>query len=257
MRVAGRGRPGRLRSKIDRGAAPPRRPRRPAQRRRRSSCCRVRGRTAGVRREHGRGAVVGGRCARGPGDPSRQAARGCRRHGDRRDGRRGRLARHRPRLGGLPGDGAVHRRLAPRPQRARRRAFAEAVEAGRADCLGRLAGALAAELASALAADRRRRRPICRSSPSTPTSSSRRRSPRCSRACARSGRSRPPSWCGSAAATPRSARAPARAPRSLAAALSRDADAMISLSDVQVSGDVIQLRARLRAPAAPETGNNP
>ncbi len=38
----------------------------------------------------------------------------------------------------------------------------------------------------------------------------------------------------------------------LAAALSRDADAMISLTDVQPSGDVIRLRARLRAPAAPE-----
>ncbi|HVY38190.1 MAG TPA: hypothetical protein VHM31_09645, partial [Polyangia bacterium] len=38
----------------------------------------------------------------------------------------------------------------------------------------------------------------------------------------------------------------------LAAALSRDADAMISLTDVQASGDVIRLRARLRAPAAPE-----
>ena len=46
-------------------------------------------------------------------------------------------------------------------------------------------------------------------------------------------------------------------PAPLAAALSRDADAMISLSDVQASGAVIKLRARLRAPAAPENGNNP
>jgi hypothetical protein len=38
----------------------------------------------------------------------------------------------------------------------------------------------------------------------------------------------------------------------LAAALSRDADAMISLTDVQPSGDVIRLRARLRTPVAPE-----
>jgi hypothetical protein len=41
---------------------------------------------------------------------------------------------------------------------------------------------------------------------------------------------------------------------SIAAALSRDADAMISLSDVQTSGAVIKLRARLHAPAAAETG---
>jgi hypothetical protein len=40
----------------------------------------------------------------------------------------------------------------------------------------------------------------------------------------------------------------------LAAALSRDADAMISLSDVQTAGGVIRLRARLRAPAA-DTGS--
>jgi hypothetical protein len=43
----------------------------------------------------------------------------------------------------------------------------------------------------------------------------------------------------------------------LAAALSRDADAMISLSDVQASGDAIRLKARLRAPATPEPLNHP
>ena len=43
----------------------------------------------------------------------------------------------------------------------------------------------------------------------------------------------------------------------LAAALSRDAAAMISLSGVQVSGDTIRLRARLRAPLTPEAGSPP
>jgi hypothetical protein len=47
------------------------------------------------------------------------------------------------------------------------------------------------------------------------------------------------------------------APGPLAAALSRDADAMISLSDVQTAGSVIRLRARLRAPAAPSGSANP
>jgi len=47
------------------------------------------------------------------------------------------------------------------------------------------------------------------------------------------------------------------APAPLAAALSRDADAMISLSDVQTAGDVIRLKARLRAPAAPDSGSHP
>ncbi|MES1210427.1 MAG: hypothetical protein ABUS79_31190, partial [Pseudomonadota bacterium] len=52
-------------------------------------------------------------------------------------------------------------------------------------------------------------------------------------------------------------RARTRSPAApLAAALSRDADAMISLTDVQPSGDVIRLRARLRAPApAPPEGH--
>lgn len=50
-------------------------------------------------------------------------------------------------------------------------------------------------------------------------------------------------------------RARTRSPAgSLAAALSRDAAGMISLSDVQASGDTIHLRARLRAP---EPGSSP
>jgi len=43
----------------------------------------------------------------------------------------------------------------------------------------------------------------------------------------------------------------------LAAALSRDAGAMISLSDVQTAGDVIRLKARLRAPSAADSGSHP
>jgi hypothetical protein len=43
----------------------------------------------------------------------------------------------------------------------------------------------------------------------------------------------------------------------LAAALSRDADALITLSDVQTSADTIRLRARLRAPVSPQPGSSP
>ena len=43
----------------------------------------------------------------------------------------------------------------------------------------------------------------------------------------------------------------------LAAALSRDADALITLSDVQISADAIHLRARLRSPPSPQPGSNP
>ena len=43
----------------------------------------------------------------------------------------------------------------------------------------------------------------------------------------------------------------------LAAALSRDVDALITLSDVQTSADAIHLRARLRAPPSPQPGSNP
>lgn len=43
----------------------------------------------------------------------------------------------------------------------------------------------------------------------------------------------------------------------LAAALSRDADALITLSDVQTSSDAIHLRARLRAPVTTPPGSAP
>jgi hypothetical protein len=42
----------------------------------------------------------------------------------------------------------------------------------------------------------------------------------------------------------------------IAATLPRAAGSMITLSDVEVAGDVIRLRARLRA-AAPAAGSNP
>lgn len=136
------------------------------------------------------------------------------------------------------------------------RAFAEAVDAGRTDCLGRLATALATETASALTAA---------AAPSAdlplltidadvvepgavPALLKTVRSVGAVSAAdlVRVGGGRAEIW-----ARTRSG------PALLATALSRDADAMISLSDVQTSGAVIKLRARLRAPAAPETGNNP
>jgi hypothetical protein len=43
----------------------------------------------------------------------------------------------------------------------------------------------------------------------------------------------------------------------LAAALSRDADALIVLSDVQSTADAIRLTARLRAPISPQPGSSP
>lgn len=43
----------------------------------------------------------------------------------------------------------------------------------------------------------------------------------------------------------------------LAAALSRDADARLTLTDVQTSADLIRLRARLRAPVPPAPGSGP
>jgi hypothetical protein len=43
----------------------------------------------------------------------------------------------------------------------------------------------------------------------------------------------------------------------IAATLPRAAGSMITLSDVEVAGDVIRLRARLRAAAAPAAGSNP
>ncbi len=100
---------------------------------------------------------------------------------------------------------------APLPERAASaRAFAETADAGRADCLGRLAGALGADLASTMNAASRRQRATCRFSPSTPTSSSRRPSRRCSRASARWARSRGPTSGGWAAVMPRFVPGPAR-----------------------------------------------
>jgi hypothetical protein len=136
------------------------------------------------------------------------------------------------------------------------RAFADGVEAGRTDCLGRLASSLAAEVASALSAA---------ASPSAdlpvltidadvvePAAvSALLKSVRSVGAVSAADLMRVGGGHAEIRARTRSGSAP------LAAALSRDADAMISLSDVQASGAVIKLRARLRAPVAPETGNNP
>jgi hypothetical protein len=47
------------------------------------------------------------------------------------------------------------------------------------------------------------------------------------------------------------------APGPLAAALARDVDALITLSDVQITTDAIHLRARLSAPVSPPPGSNP
>ncbi len=136
------------------------------------------------------------------------------------------------------------------------RAFAEATEAGRTDCLARLASTLAAELASALTA-------AAAPSADLPllTIDADVVEPGAVPALLKTVRS---VGAVSAADLVRvggghaEIRARTRSgPALLAAALSRDADAMISLSDVQASGAVIKLRARLRAPAAPETGNNP
>jgi hypothetical protein len=136
------------------------------------------------------------------------------------------------------------------------RAFAQAVEAGRTDCLGRLASGLAAEMAAALTA-------AAAPSADLPllTIDADVVEPGAVPALLKSVRS---VGAVSAADLVRvggghaEIRARTRSgPALLAAALSRDADAMISLSDVQASGAVIKLRARLRAPATPETGNNP
>jgi hypothetical protein len=136
------------------------------------------------------------------------------------------------------------------------RAFAEAVEAGRTDCLGRVATMLATETASALTA-------AAAPSADLPllTIDADVVEPGAVPALLKSVRS---VGAVSAADLVRvggghaEIRARTRSgPALVAAALSRDADAMISLSEVQTSGAVIKLRARLRPPAAPETGNNP
>jgi len=145
----------------------------------------------------------------------------------------------------------------PLPDRAAiARAFADGADAGRTDCLGRLASALAAEMAAALSA-------VTSPSADLPilTIDADVVEPAAVSALLKSVRS---VGAVSAADLVRvggghaEIRARTRSgPAPLAAALSRDADAMISLSDVQASGAVIKLRARLRAPAAPENGNNP
>ncbi len=144
---------------------------------------------------------------------------------------------------------------APLPERAAStRAFAESADAGRADCLGRLAGALGADLASTLNAS-------AGGSGDLPivTIDADVVEPAAVSALLKSVRSvgavsvadlvRVGGGHAEIRARTRSAPGP------LAAALSRDADAMISLSDVQTAGGVIRLRARLRPPA-PETGGN-
>jgi len=136
------------------------------------------------------------------------------------------------------------------------RGFADDARAGQAACLDRLAAALATEMSSALV------------SVAAPTSdlpvltvdadvvepaavAALLRSVRAVGAVSSADLVRVGSGHAEIRARTRSAPAP------LAAALSRDADPMITLSDVQASGAVIKLRARLRAPAGPETGSNP
>jgi hypothetical protein len=136
------------------------------------------------------------------------------------------------------------------------RAFADGVDAGRTDCLARLASSLSGEMASALTA-------AVVPSADLPllTIDADVVDPAAVPALLKSVRS---VGAVSAADLVRvggghvEIRARTRsAPALLAAALSRDADAMISLTDVQTAGAVIKLRARLRAPAAPETVNTP
>jgi hypothetical protein len=136
------------------------------------------------------------------------------------------------------------------------RAFAEDASAGRVACLDRLASSLATEMASALA------------SVASPTAdlpvltidadvvepaavAALLKSVRAVGAVSSADLVRVGGGHAEIHARTRSASAP------LAAALSRDVDTMISLSDVQASGAVIKLRARLRTPAGPETGSNP
>jgi hypothetical protein len=136
------------------------------------------------------------------------------------------------------------------------RAFADDAAAGRATCLDRLARALATEMASALSVG---------ASPSADlpvlTIDADVVEPAAVSALLKSVRSvgavssadlvRVGGGHAEIRARTRSASGP------LAVALSRDADAMISLSDVQAAGAVIKLRARLRAPAAPDPGSEP
>jgi hypothetical protein len=136
------------------------------------------------------------------------------------------------------------------------RAFANSADTGRTDCLGRLASALAAEMASALsvAASPSADLPLLTIDADVvePAAvSALLKSVRSVGAVSAADLVRVGGGHAEIRAHTRSGSAP------FAAALSRDADAMLSLSDVQASGAVIKLRARLRAPAAPENGNNP
>jgi hypothetical protein len=143
-----------------------------------------------------------------------------------------------------------------RPERsAGTRAFADSAQAGRADCFGLLAGALATELAATLNpgsgdADL----PILTIDADIvePAAvSALLKSVRSVGAVSGADLVRVGGGHAEIRARTRSAPGP------LAAALSRDADAMISLSDVQTAGGVIRLRARLRPPAAETGGNTP
>jgi hypothetical protein len=143
----------------------------------------------------------------------------------------------------------------PLPERAAAaRAFAETVESGRAVCLARLAVALATDLASTLgstAASGAGDLPsltIDADVVEPAAVSALLKSVRAVGAVSGADLVRVGGGHAEIRARTRSAPGP------LAAALSRDADAMISLSDVQTAGGVIRLRARLRAPAA-ETGS--
>jgi hypothetical protein len=145
----------------------------------------------------------------------------------------------------------------PLPDRAATaRAFADGTEAGRTDCLTRLAGLLAADMAGALSgsAGAASDLPVLTIDADVvePAAvSALLKSVRAVGAVSAADLVRVGGGRAEIRARTRAASAP------VAAALSRDADAMISLSDVQTSGAVIRLRARLRAPATPETGSNP
>jgi hypothetical protein len=143
----------------------------------------------------------------------------------------------------------------PVPERAASaRAFAETPEASRAGCLARLAGALAGDLASTLRAgasgggDDLPILTIDADVVEPAAVSALLKSVRAVGAVSGADLVRVGAGHAEIRARTRSAPGP------LAAALSRDADAMISLSDVQTAGGVIRLRARLHAPAA-ETGS--
>jgi hypothetical protein len=145
----------------------------------------------------------------------------------------------------------------PLPERAASaRAFAETPDASRAGCLARLAGALATDLASTLLAGASGGGdlPILTIDADVvePAAvSALLKSVRAVGAVSGADLVRVGGGHAEIRARTRSAPGP------LAAALSRDADAMISLSDVQTAGGVIRLRARLRAAAAETASPTP